>query len=129
MIMATSVRSVPRPVAGFVLAMVIALGAACVGGPGSVPDQVIGGEGASSNAEQGGSSSGDAKGSSSGSKTGSTSTATPTAPTAAPTPTPTTTGSAGGCVEGSPCDCGSTKFVGTYKCVDGKPTCNCVPVP
>lgn len=124
--MATSLRSVPRPVVGFLLAMVPALAAACVGGPGSLPDQVVGPEGASrgTSSSQGGAASGDED------DRDEDDPVRPPTPTPIPIPAPTNSDpSDPRCVEGAPCECGAAKFVGTYKCVEGKPTCNCVPAP
>jgi hypothetical protein len=94
------------------------VGLACVGGSGSLPGQVIGGEESSGQGSTGtDTASGDTGGAT-------------TKPSATASPTATATDPPAGCKEGSPCDCGSTKFVGTYTCGDGgKATCSCKPVP
>lgn len=128
------VRSAAAPAGGGVIvAVLVTLGSvgvvACVGGSGSVPSQVLGGEEPSG---QGTSGSGTATASGS-DKTDDDTSPAPTetpGPTPAPSPAPSPKGNPGGCQEGSPCDCGSTKLVGTYTCSDaGKPTCSCKPVP
>jgi hypothetical protein len=111
--------------AGRVAALVTlgSVGLACVGGSGSVPGQVIGGEASSGQGSTGtdtvsGDTSGDSK------KPSTNNSPAPTEGPSAEVPDPA------GCQAGLPCDCGSTKLVGTYTCPDGgKPTCSCKPVP
>ncbi len=96
---------------GFVAASAVVV--ACVGGGGSLPSEVVGGEGTSTSAGSGARQDDSA----------------PQAP-------PSANGNSGqgatepqSCTPGAPCDCGSASFVGTQKCDGDKPTCECKPAP
>lgn len=98
---------------GFVAACSVVV--ACVGGGGSLPSDVVGGEGTSTSAGSGSGSGGRQD----------------DAPSAQTPPSGTGNGSTEPtqCTPGAACDCGSASFVGTQKCDGEKPTCECKPAP